>query len=236
MKIAIVKLSSLGDIIHGMIVLQFIKKYNQTIEIDWIVDETFAGLLEDQPDISNIHVVKLKKAKQRKSISLFFNELGKLRKLDNYEIVIDMQGLVKSAIVAKLIPSNLTIGFDKFSVRESVSSFLYDKSFNIDYSENVILRNISLIENALEFSVLKENIYTKTPFLYSKREYQLNSISADKKNILLIPGSSSSSKCYPLKKLATLTNLVDENFLIIWGNSEEKQMAENIQKLSNNKT
>ena len=41
MKIAIVKLSALGDIVHAMVVLQFIKKYNQAIEIDWVVEKSF---------------------------------------------------------------------------------------------------------------------------------------------------------------------------------------------------
>jgi heptosyltransferase-1 len=44
MKIAIVKLSALGDIVHAMIVLQFIKKYNQKIEIDWVVEESYKEL------------------------------------------------------------------------------------------------------------------------------------------------------------------------------------------------
>lgn len=234
MKIAIVKLSSLGDILHAMIVLQLIKQHNQTIEIDWIVDEIFVGLLKDQPDINNIHSVKLKEAKERKSFFSFVRELTKLRKLYKYDIVIDMQGLVKSSIVAKLIPSVLTIGFEKSSSRESLSALLYNRTFKIDYSENVIFRNIGLVEYALEFSVPKKNIYTKTPFLYSNKKYNLNSVSKIKKNILLIPGSSIPAKSYPSNKLAKLTNLVDENFIITWGNFDEKEIAERIKKLSIN--
>ena len=44
MKIAIVKLSALGDIIHAMIVLQYIKKHNKNIKIDWIVEEGYKEL------------------------------------------------------------------------------------------------------------------------------------------------------------------------------------------------
>ena len=47
MKIAIVKLSALGDIVHGMIVLQFIKKYYPESKIDWFVEKRFGGILED---------------------------------------------------------------------------------------------------------------------------------------------------------------------------------------------
>ena len=46
MKIAIVKLSALGDIVHAMVVLQFIKKHNQEIEVDWVVEASYKELLK----------------------------------------------------------------------------------------------------------------------------------------------------------------------------------------------
>ena len=55
MKIAIVKLSALGDIVHAMVVLQFIKKFNQDILIDWFVEESYKDLLEYHPDINKVH-------------------------------------------------------------------------------------------------------------------------------------------------------------------------------------
>ena len=51
MKIAIVKLSALGDIVHSMIVLQFIRKHNPEIIIDWVVDESCNELLEFHPEL-----------------------------------------------------------------------------------------------------------------------------------------------------------------------------------------
>ena len=54
MKVAIVKLSALGDIVHAMVALQFIKVADPSIEIDWIVEEGFAGVLENNPDINQI--------------------------------------------------------------------------------------------------------------------------------------------------------------------------------------
>ena len=124
MKIAIVKLSALGDIVHAMVVLQFIKKYNQQIEIDWIVEESYKGLLEFNPNISKVHVVNIKKIKKKKSFYLLFNELRRLRNFGPYDVVLDMQGLIKSAIISRFIPSETTIGFDKFSIRESSINFL----------------------------------------------------------------------------------------------------------------
>ena len=120
MRIAIVKVSALGDIVHAMIVLQFIKKYNREILIDWIVEDSYKDLLAFHPDINKIHIVNLRKAKKKKSLLLLIAELVKLSKLEKYDIVIDMQGLLKSAIIASVIPSNKTIGFDKDSIRERI--------------------------------------------------------------------------------------------------------------------
>ena len=91
MKLAIVKLSAMGDIIQAMVVLQFIKKYNEAIEIDWIVDEAYEGLLQQNEDIYNVHIVKLKKARKNKSIFLLFRELLRLRKLNKYDMIIKLQ-------------------------------------------------------------------------------------------------------------------------------------------------
>ena len=122
MKIAIVKLSALGDIVHSMIVLQFIKKQYPKSEIDWFVEKRFKGILENNPHIDQVQQINLKSAKESNSFSLFWKELRKIRKLGKYDLVIDMQGLIKSALVARMIPSETTLGFDKFSLRESLAA------------------------------------------------------------------------------------------------------------------
>ena len=94
MKIAIVKLSAFGDIIHAMIVLQFIKKYHQEVMIDWVVEEGFVGVLENNPHINQIHKVNFQKVKQSKSLYVLWKELRKICKFGKYDLVIDMQGLV----------------------------------------------------------------------------------------------------------------------------------------------
>ena len=135
MKIAIVKLSALGDIVHAMVVLQFIKKHNQEIQIDWIVEESYKDLLEGHPDINKVHVINLKKAKKKKSFFLFFKEILIVRRFGPYDLVIDMQGLIKSAIISRFIPSKLTLGFDKSSAREGLASIFYNQTFKFDTNE-----------------------------------------------------------------------------------------------------
>ena len=231
MKIAIVKLSALGDIVHSMIVLQFIKKHNKDILIDWVVEEKYKGLLKFHPDINEVHSVNLKKAKNKKSLYILFKELRKVSKFSKYDIVIDMQGLIKSAVISRLIPASLTIGFDKYSLRERNASLFYNKTFRFSYSKNIIDRNIALVAFALELNISKLEILSKVPFLHASTKYLNSNLSSTKKNILLIPGASVESKIYPFKKFAELTKDIQVNFLIIWGDIGEKIIAEKIKAI-----
>ena len=232
MRIAIVKLSALGDIIHSMVVLQFIKHYNKNIQIDWIVEERFKELLEYHPDIEKIHVVNIKKAKKKKSFFYLFKELQEIRQIGYYDLVIDMQGLIKSAIISRLIPSKQTIGFDRSSSREGLASLLYSKKFKFDYDKNIIQRNFELIKFALKLPFSFKEIENKLPFLHSKKKYLIDNLSENKKNIVLVPGASFKSKRYPVKKFAEIIKLLDANYIIIWGSNEEKLIAEKIKKLA----
>ena len=67
MKICIVKLSAMGDIIHAMVALEFIKKHLPDSQIDWVVESGFRGDLENNPHIDNILPVNLKSIKTDKS-------------------------------------------------------------------------------------------------------------------------------------------------------------------------
>jgi len=232
MKIAIVKLSALGDIVHAMVVLQFIKKYNQQIEIDWIVDEVYKELLSNHPDINKVHTVQLKKAKQNKSLVLLLKELAKVRKFGSYDLVIDMQGLIKSAVISRLIYSPVTLGFDKKSIRESFASIFYNQTFNINYDQNVIERNFELIKFALGLTFDKVEIYDKIPFLFANNSNLIPNYSKVKNIIILIPGASHSSKRYPVEKFAELVDSLDAHYLVIWGNDEEKRIAQKIKRIS----
>lgn len=232
MRIAIVKLSALGDIIHAMIVLQFIKEFNQNILIDWVVEEKYKELLNLNPNINNVYSVNFSKIKKKKSIFLLIKELKRFQKFNQYDLVIDMQGLIKSAIIAKLIPSKKTIGFDKFSSRERLSSFFYNTTFSYEYDKNIILRNTSLIEFSLGFKIEEKKIKNKVPFLFSTIKNLEIHFDKTKKNILLIPGASHDSKRYSISKLAEITKMLSANFYIIWGNEEEKSLALKIKEFS----
>jgi len=234
MRIAIVKLSALGDIIHAMVALQFIKQSLPDSSIDWIVEEGFKDILINNPDIDTIHTVNIKKAKKNRSFALLFQELKRLRKLPKYDVVIDAQGLIKSAIVARAIPSKQTFGFDKHSLRESFAARFYSETCSMGYDENIIKRNVFVVSSALGFAISEADILDKKPFLYSNSKKVAIPAKNRKLNVAFIPGASFKSKIYPVEKYIQLANELDANIIILWGSLEEKLMADQIHAGSEN--
>jgi len=222
MKIAIVKLSALGDIVNTMFVLQFIKKHYPLSEIDWIVEKKFKGVLECNPHISNIQFININKAKRDKSILLLLSELYKVKSFGNYDLVIDFQGLIKTAIVSKLLRSKKIVGFDWSSIREGVASFAYSQKVNIGYHENTILRYKKLVSEALNFTITEEELLEKEPFLYNHSSIFL----PKKPYIIFVVSSTWESRNYPKEKFVKAANLLKKDCIVIWGTTQERQKAE----------
>jgi len=153
-----------------------------------------------------------------------------LSSLGKYDYIIDMQGLFKSALVARLIGKNVC-GFDKNSTRESISTLLYKKSFEIPYDMNVIMRGIRLVEKSLEITIDENEILNKKPFLFSDDD-SIKEISKYLSGldelIVVIVGASWKSKIYPADLMAEAIENLGRNVYLVWGNEEEERMAEEI--------
>jgi len=221
-KIAVVRLSALGDIVNSAVVLQFINEKYPDATIDWITEEMFSPLLKSHPLIDEIHTINLKKIKKDRNLSLLKNNIKKLRSLGDYDLIIDMQGLLKSAIVARLTGAN-THGFDKNSTRESLATLFYKTTSNIPYETNVIKRNCFIVGDALGFEISDTMILNKKP-IFSKDIYF--GLRSDKKNIAIIIGASWKSKIYPKEAVIKVCEALQEQCYIVWGDEEEKQNAE----------
>lgn len=224
MRICIVKLSAMGDIIHAMAVLQFIKKKFPDSRIDWVVEKSFSAVLENNPHIDNILPVNLKGIKKNKFE--IFNQIKLISHYgkNNYDMVIDAQGLIKSAIVSKIIGNRVVgsfiAGFDKDSTREGIASWFYDKKVFIPYDENVIDRNIKLVSKTLNFQITKQDILEKKPFLFFNSPKII-----DGEYIVFVVGASKENKIYPKEKFLELAQRLDQKIVVVWGNEEEKETA-----------
>jgi heptosyltransferase-1 len=222
MKIAIVKLSALGDIVHAMVILQFVKKHYPDSEIDWIVEKRFQGVLENNPHINQIHAINLNEAKKQKSLKLLFKELIQVRKYGKYDLIIDAQGLLKSAIVTRLMKGIKTVGFDKKSIRERLASYFYNQKVVIGYDKNTIERYVKLISEALRIKITRDDIINKELYLFSKSKLLI----PQTPYIVMIIGSTWESRNYPKEKYVQVANAIKKNCLVVWGNDQEKKRAE----------
>ncbi len=232
-RIAIIKLSAMGDIIHAMVALQYIKKQYPNLKIDWFVESAFAPILENNPDINEIIKLDLKSIKKDKKEIINQIKLIKKYKTNSYDLVIDAQGLIKSAIVSFFLGKN-RVGFSKNSTREKLASFFYTKKVDIAYDKNAIERNVKVLSQALNFEITKDDILNKKAFLFYKNENEViyEYLSKDKKNVLFVIGASWPSKMYSKEKFAKIINNLDENCLITWGNEAEKDIADFIANIS----
>ena len=215
LKIAIVKLSALGDIVHAAIVLQFIKKHCPNAHITWLVDARFASLLKDHPLIDELVILPLKES-FKKSYKI-------IKTLGKFDKIIDLQGLFKSAVVAKLLGKEI-YGFSRESVKEKIAARLYRHKFKIDYNENIIVRNLSLAGYALNFGFDRSEILEKAPCFEVSEIYKNES---GKKRVLIAAFASEESKIY--NKFKDVIGLLDGcEICLCYGSESEKTRAEAI--------
>ncbi len=226
MKLAIVKLSALGDIVHAMVALQFIKAARPDLQIDWIVEQAYADLLQHNPHIRQILTVNLKALRTQKK--LLFRELRLVRRYctEDYDYVIDAQGLIKSALVARLL-SPRCAGFDWQSIREKWASLFYREKVFCPYDANTIDRNVTVLTRPLGIQVSTQQILAKQPFLFFKAaEAELaHFFRTDMANILLVIGSTWPSRNYPLEHFLSVTQQLPANYLIVWSSEKEQRDA-----------
>ncbi|WQV97390.1 lipopolysaccharide heptosyltransferase I [Helicobacter pylori] len=226
MKIAIVRLSALGDIIVGAVFLAAIKECLPNAQIEWFVDERFSAILEHSPYIDKLHPIALKSALTTLNPLKIFKLFKSLRAYE-YDIIIDMQGLVKSALITQTLKAPKKVGFDYASAREGLSAFFYSQKVSIAYNEPVLKRNFTLLSHALNLP--KKEISESLSSRFKVFSYQdspkidaLN-LNQNKPKILFVLETSKINKTYPTERFKELA-LALENFQIclLWHADEKK--------------
>ncbi|MCI4406617.1 MAG: lipopolysaccharide heptosyltransferase I [Sulfuricurvum sp.] len=230
LRIAIVRLSALGDIVNTAVALQIVHKYYPNAQIDWYVEEVFAPILLDHPLVHEVISVPIKRIKKTKSFQLLRKSIRNLRSREGYDQIIDAQGLLKSAIVASLIKGKVH-GFDRNSIREKLATSFYDTTSAIPYEMNVIKRNVLVIAEGLHIPYNENDILQKEPlFPQKERPSELK----EGKNIACVIGASWPSKCYPKEHFATLCDALPYPTYLIWGSEAERLDAQWICEHSSN--
>ncbi|GAA8948282.1 lipopolysaccharide heptosyltransferase I [Helicobacter pylori] len=229
MKIAIVRLSALGDIIVSAVFLALIKERFTNAQIEWFVDERFSAILEHSPYIDKLHPIALKSALTTFNPLKIFKLFKSLRAYE-YNIVIDMQGLIKSALITQMLKAPKKVGFDYASAREGLSAFFYSQKVSIAYNEPILKRNFTLLSHALNLpkKEISEGLSSRSKVFSYQDSPKIDALNLNenKPKILFVLETSKINKTYPIERFKELA-LALENFQIclLWHASEDKATA-----------
>ena len=233
MKILIIKLPSMGDLMHALPALTDASKQIPNIEFDWVVDESFSEIPLWHPKFNS--VIKTNHRIWKRNIFSFklLNEINNIKKILNnkdYDAVIDMQNNLKSAAVSYLIKEPVN-GMDKESVREYLAHFAYQFKHTIVKDDHAINRQRNLLAMSLDYKIKEEKLdYGITTNNFKKPKLQL-----PKNYLFLVHNASWPSKMWPISYWQELIKYINqEGFvgLLPSGSIEEYERAREIASVS----
>ena len=141
--------------------IQFIRKHIANAHISWFCDARFEQIARLLAGVDEVVALPLKDKKFLKSFEILRQKQGQ------FDIIIDLQGLLKSALVSRILGKNI-FGFDRFSAKEGLASIFYTHKYSCNYDKNIILRNLELCSFALNFSFDEKEILAKEPCFLKK--------------------------------------------------------------------
>jgi heptosyltransferase-1 len=153
--ILLVKTSSLGDVLHNLPAVSDIARRYPNAQIDWLVEESFAALPRLHPAVRNVIPVSVRRWRKTLLSAATWREIAAFRGIlgaQHYDIAIDTQGLVKSALLMRGA-QGLRCGFDRDSAREPLASGLYQLTFTVAKGQHAVERNRQLAAQALGYAL-----------------------------------------------------------------------------------
>ncbi|MDQ2077157.1 lipopolysaccharide heptosyltransferase I [Marinimicrobium sp. ABcell2] len=223
MKILLIKMSSMGDLFHTFPALTDLKAHHPDAEIDWLVEESFAEIAAWHPAVNRVIPINLRqwmKHKRREDLRAFKAWRHELQQ-KQYDLVLDAQGLLKSAVITRFANASESHGYHTDSAREAIASWFYQVKHHVNKDEHAVLRTRKLFASTFGYP-LEES------FRFGIQEHFTGG-SADSKQLIFIPGSSWRTKLWSLEAWQGLTVLATEQGYqveIIWGSDDERQMAD----------
>lgn len=233
--ILVVKLSAIGDIIHALPAVAAIRETLPAAEITWVAEARSAEILRNSPAIDNLIEIDTRSLRGGKVIEEIFLDLGRqfreVRKFE-YDIALDMQGLLKSAAIAKLSGAKRRWGFGKASLREPASRFLLTDTVDIPPKTHIINKNLTLASAALGFEMPKNGlrfpISTDDEHLAEAREIAER---AGGRFALLNPAGGWVTKLWHAEKYGQLADMLREEYgmaSVVATGPKEGELAERV--------
>ena len=152
MRILIVKLGSIGDVIHTLPSLAALREAMPKAEVSWVVERRSSEILRDNPILDRLIEVDTKALRRGlmsgETLRAPRQQLRRLR-ASAFDLAIDFQGLLKSASIARLSGARRVLGFSRDALREPASRMLLSKSIPVPSKTHVIRKNLALLKGSL---------------------------------------------------------------------------------------
>jgi heptosyltransferase-1 len=233
LKLLIVKTSSLGDVIHNLPIIADIRAYHPDVQIDWLVEESFADIPKLHLAINQVIPVALRRWRKAIFNKSTWQEIRNLKRslaTRHYDVILDTQGLLKSGLITYFC-KGYKHGYDKSSAREPLASFFYDTTHCVALAQHAVARNRILAALALNYPVPK-NLPD-----YGIQATENNGINLHKPYVVGLHATSRDSKLWPTDNWIELAKqLADRQLDIVlpWVGKVELHRAQHIAKTTNN--
>ena len=226
MRLLIVKTSSMGDVVHALPVVADVLRHDPSAHIEWLVEASYAAIPQLQPGIKRVLPMSWRKWRHALFSGSTWRAMRELRaelKREPYDLVLDLQGLVKSALWARQATGPVA-GYDRRSAREPQAAWVYQRRAAVDLQLHAVQRCRMLAALHLGYAVPAGapdfGLRAPAPGWSPKAPYAV-----------LIPNASRKEKLWPERHWVSVGKRLREHGLIplvLWGTDEEQTLAERI--------
>ena len=227
-KVLIVKTSSLGDLIHTFPAVTDMAYRVPGLRIDWVAEEAFADIPALHPMVARVIPVALRRWRRHPLHRTVWREWTAFRdalQATNYDLVLDHQGLVKSAVIACQAHGQRR-GFDWYSAREPLASLCYHQRYAVAPEQHAVARNRALAALALGYDLPTEPAEYGIPTFSPVAPSSVRDCS--ERYVVCLHATSRASKMWPTEHWITLGGTLAQqgwSCLLPWGNEAEHRMA-----------
>lgn len=234
-SILIVKASAIGDVIQSFPAAGYLRQRFPTARIDWLIEEGIAPLLRAHPQLDEIIDVPIKAWRKAPFSRATRSEVGSfVKRLRSkcYDLLFDLQGNTKSALLTAVAKAHVKVGFDRKSVREKSNLIATTHRIDVSPFTNVREKYLNLVKGYFDdrepFSA--EGVRLKLLFEEQERLQAMCQAFAPGPRLMVCFGSKWPNKRFNLSMLSSLLTRIKEEwdpfFLFIFGDSEEKSTAD----------
>jgi lipopolysaccharide heptosyltransferase I len=241
MRILIVKLGSIGDIVHTLPSLAAIRRALPRAAISWVVEKRAAEILRDNPLLKSLIEVDTKALRRWPSsgetLQAPRQQLRRLR-ASSFDSALDFQGLLKSATIARLSGATRIYGFARPALREPASRLLLSKTVRVPPRTHVIVKNLTLAAGALGISVPTSPEEFEFPISLTREHEVEAEVAADwtgGHHAILNPGGGWPTKLWSAERFGQLADRLWTEFglhsIVTYGPGEQ-ELAEKVLQAS----